>query len=927
MDYSVSGREDEVRADFRDARGLQRPLFRKPAQETVPMTRRSGLTLAVAPRATGTDEVLLREFVSHRSQSAFAELLQRYGPMVFGVCRRSLSHTQDAEDAFQATFLVLARRAAHISAPEKLPGWLHRVAVRTATEIRHMRNRRPSASLPTAGTAAAVDESVQQRELASVLDCELAALPDHYRLPVVLCELRGLNRKQAAGELKIPEGTLSSRLAKARKLLGERLAKHGYAASIAGMTATLANIALAQLPIRLVLGTVESAVSGAAVTPAVTLAADTVVKVLFATKLKGFVLAGGLFLVAAAGLMVVPGGADAQPDQGRVAQADEIAPLVKQLGSRDFAQREAAEKKLKAIGPKALPALRAGLKSDLPEVAQRSESVIAAIRRDDADRFAKAVQADTEYKQTLDHPIWTRWEKVVGDDRGSRELFTEMLTFENAAMALSKMDEDSQRVPELYVSELERVQAQGRNISLSSAAYAAYLGTFDGTGDALKYAPEKLSRALLEMRPLQALGEAPYRPIDGEPGVLRQWHEKMQRMKPSIIRLYNACLSSRCNQHTLRSGFDSYHGYADELLPAAKVICRRKELSIPSRIYSFKCLGAGNALDFLPDIKEFQLDEIEVLRSSWGNEFPANEFTVQARDVAVAVQLLWHKQDLLEFGFVNAARAKNELGANPNALFKMVYQSFPDDASRNAAHAKALAFLKTAPVPKAKAVLPKKWDRVPEPSPELRKELATLDKDYRHGTPEKFAELENKAAELAKQFSERDDQARIWYEVAHMAAQSDIGKQASQVRKYAAKSLEISRDPLQRGTLYSYLASAEEVSEGVATEKRRKAADWLLTGYLELLVQELPDQAPELLGVGKFDVDGPGEAQARAQHAAQVAAREQAKFVRNQVERRDVLVQQLRGLFKLDPDELKALATKKLPDDAAVTELIKRVMK
>jgi hypothetical protein len=261
--------------------------------------------------------------------------------------------------------------------------------------------------------------------------------------------------------------------------------------------------------------------------------------------------------------------------------------------------------------------------------------------------------------------------------------------------------------------------------------------------------------------------------------------------------------------------------------------------------------------------------------------------------------------------------------------------AFPDDKTRKAAHEKALAFLKTAPVPKAKPVVPKKLDKMPEAAEELWKELHKFDEQYRHGTPEQFAELERKADELAKKFPEKDDQARIWYEVAHVAAQSDIRKHAERVRKYAPKCLELSRDPLHRAWMYSYLASAEYVADGEFAVTRRKGAEWLLTGYVELLAQELPDEKPELPAVNKIgDSDDPA---ARARHAAQMAAREQAVFVQDQVFRRDVLVQQLRDLYKPNKvqsnrdekgvDELRAVAAKKLPDDAAVKALVERVMK
>jgi hypothetical protein len=113
---------------------------------------------------------------------------------------------------------------------------------------------------------------------------------------------------------------------------------------------------------------------------------------------------------------------------------------------------------------------------------------------------------------------------------------------------------------------------------------------------------------------------------------------------------------------------------------------------------------------------------------------------------------------------------------------------------------------------------------VPDPSPELRKELYKFDTEYRHGTEKKFAELEKLADELAKQFPEKDDQARIWYEVAHVAGQSGIDKHPERVKKYAAKCLAISRDPIQRGQAYSYLASAVDLNGTAFPKGRREAA-------------------------------------------------------------------------------------------------------
>ena len=235
-----------------------------------------------------------------------------------------------------------------------------------------------------------------------------------------------------------------------------------------------------------------------------------------------------------------------------------------------------------------------------------------------------------------------------------------------------------------------------------------------------------------------------------------------------------------------------------------------------------------------------------------------------------------------------------------------------------------VAFGTLAPAPEPRP--PKKLVRVADPSPELQKELYKFDTEYRHGSEEKFAELEKLAEDLAKRFPDKDDQARIWYEVAQVAAQSDIGRHADRVRKYAYKCLAISRDPLQRARMYSTLACTVDLSGTAFPRGRREAAGILLTGYVEMLIQDLPETAPELPAVNIVDIQGDpiAEAQARARHAAQMAARQEAEFTRDLVARRDTLVMQFRDLFKPEPNyhgrnpegpnELRALARKRMSE-------------
>jgi RNA polymerase sigma factor (sigma-70 family) len=191
-----------------------------------------------------TEGKLLEQYVSARDEAAFGALVARHGPMVLGVCRRILRDEHDVEDAFQATFLVLARRAAAIRRRELVGHWLHGVARRVALRSRAQRARRQvheTAALQTAANGAATGPGCEgQPELHAILDDELARLPASLRSPVVLCYLEGLTHDEAAGRLRWPVGTLRSRMARARDLLRRRLARRGVTADGAAITAALA---------------------------------------------------------------------------------------------------------------------------------------------------------------------------------------------------------------------------------------------------------------------------------------------------------------------------------------------------------------------------------------------------------------------------------------------------------------------------------------------------------------------------------------------------------------------------------------------------------------------------------------------------------------------------------------------------------------
>jgi RNA polymerase sigma factor (sigma-70 family) len=208
-----------------------------------------------------TDAQLLGRFVADRDESAFEALVRRHGPMVLGVCRRLAGHAHDAEDAFQVTFLVLARKAGSIDMRELLGNWLYGVACRTARKARVAGTRRRSreGSLEDHPYMPA-EPDVDRQEWRTALDEEVAGLPEKYRVPVVLCEFEGRARREVACQLNVPEGTLSSRLAAARKLLARRLTRRGFIlpAAFAAM-AWGPGLAGAGVPASLVESTIRSA--------------------------------------------------------------------------------------------------------------------------------------------------------------------------------------------------------------------------------------------------------------------------------------------------------------------------------------------------------------------------------------------------------------------------------------------------------------------------------------------------------------------------------------------------------------------------------------------------------------------------------------------------------------------------------------------
>jgi RNA polymerase sigma factor (sigma-70 family) len=182
--------------------------------------------------AQPSDGQLLDRFATERDESAFADLVRRYAPMVLNVCRTVLRHEEDAEDALQATFIVLARKAHSIRQREALAGWLYEVAHRVAARAQARATRRREQerkATPMASRDSTLDMTL--RDLQRVLHEELLRLPDKYRLPLVLCYLQGRSHEEAATQLGWTKGTLRGRLDRGREQLRRRLSARGIALS------------------------------------------------------------------------------------------------------------------------------------------------------------------------------------------------------------------------------------------------------------------------------------------------------------------------------------------------------------------------------------------------------------------------------------------------------------------------------------------------------------------------------------------------------------------------------------------------------------------------------------------------------------------------------------------------------------------------
>jgi RNA polymerase sigma factor (sigma-70 family) len=305
------------------------------------------------PEAAMTDSQLLDRFVAHRDETAIEVIVRRHGPLVFGVCRRVLHSVHAAEDAFQATFLILARKAPSLVHRERLGSWLYKIAYRLALRARGNEIRRQQCEARAAqNRPVPASHATSPGDLLVVLEEELQKLPARHCAPLVLCYLEGKTNQEAAQVLGCPPGSMSARLAQARERLRECLARRGFVAPAAGIATLLATAAAeAGVPLPLLSNTVRAALwfargeassAGAVSVQAVALAKGAI-RTMFLNKLQ--IAATVLLATAMLGtgatmlLRAAPQDAPQQPPEARPNRAeitDDRLPhgAVARLGSR-----------------------------------------------------------------------------------------------------------------------------------------------------------------------------------------------------------------------------------------------------------------------------------------------------------------------------------------------------------------------------------------------------------------------------------------------------------------------------------------------------------------------------------------------------------------------------------------------------------------
>ncbi|MCE9566120.1 MAG: sigma-70 family RNA polymerase sigma factor [Planctomycetes bacterium] len=352
------------------------------------------------------DGELLARYRSVRDQDAFGSLVRRHGPMVLGVCRRVLRDSHAADDAFQTTFLVLAKRADAVRPPDRLAPWLYGVAYRTALKARGRAFRRQQVEQDYATETAtrALPTSPEASDLLPALDEQLNALPEKYRTPLVLCGVQGLNKTEAAERLGLPEGTVSSRLARAREMLRDRLIRRGVAVPSAAFAALFtADTLQAAVPASLATSTTGIALGSSPIPATVLTLSHEVIRSMTMLKLQfwgtiamAVSLVGGSF-----GLLAIQ--ADEKkpqpvPGEIRKPQPAQVDPVKKPNGN-DEKNGQNNQKDGDKPGKPAKPAVKAGGRVGAVDA---KENTITLVTKGEGGLVEKAMKVPAGAKVFID---------------------------------------------------------------------------------------------------------------------------------------------------------------------------------------------------------------------------------------------------------------------------------------------------------------------------------------------------------------------------------------------------------------------------------------------------------------------------------------------------------------------------------------------
>jgi RNA polymerase sigma factor (sigma-70 family) len=360
-----------------------------------------------------SDQQLLQRFRAQRDQAAFEALVRRHGSLVGGVCRRVLGNLHDAEDAFQATFLVLARKAASIHKSESVGGWLYRVAYHVAVKAKSRASSRKERE-QQARTSGVMDplSEVTGRELMSILDEELQRLPERYQAPLVLCHLEGHTRDEAAQRLGWSLGTFKRRLDQARAILRGRLARRGLTLAATLVATDVGQQAGASVVPSVVVSSTARAVLEATIPESVATLADGAIPALLVLKPK--VVAGGVLLLAAVlaiGVSIFTRPASARPQSGERAALTVPVPEVNKSTKNDSG-KSADKKALTVTGRVLDPDGKPVAKADVALIAW-PKLPLRGQREFDALKVVAQARTDAEGRFRLAAPLLSSVQTVV----------------------------------------------------------------------------------------------------------------------------------------------------------------------------------------------------------------------------------------------------------------------------------------------------------------------------------------------------------------------------------------------------------------------------------------------------------------------------------------------------------------------------------